>query len=844
MFRKSWAGTSSQRARFLGRCSACTAGAVLAATVATAAALLATPAAAQTTITQWNFDDSTLNPSTGSGTASNIGGTSSAFAAGIPGQGWNTSAYPSQGTGNGSAGVQFLFSTLGYQDLSFSFDHRASGTASRWAQLDYTLNGGTDWTTGFWNNSGGLSPSDTFYSFNVDFSGVTAANDNPDFGVRIVSIFSPLAFNQNSTTAVAANSGYMRANADAKYQPEAGSGTGNYSGGGTWRFDNVTLTGSLIPPPGAKDVTWNTSSGDWNTTAENWTGGGSTFANGDNVTFANSPPRPPILPGIGGTITVDEDGVRPDSLAITATTGTYTFTGGAIAGTTSLAKSGAGTAVLAAANSFSGGTTISGGVLQANSDAALGGGSVTLDGGTLRAGGTITGSRAITVAAGGGTIDTNGNAVSVASIGGTGPFTKDGAGTLTTLGYTAGQLDVAAGTLEINAGGTTLIGSGGSVEGTLVLGNARRFNFSDGTVGGSGTIEVTTPGAQLATAGLATPAINVVIEPDIVLNTSATTGDPISIGAVSGHSITVNGIISGDSDIRFSAGTSGGAGITTLNAPNTYNGNTEFNNAQSAVVRLGVENALPTTTGITWGVTQNSGSLDLNGFDQTLAFIATTANVTGGIANTGAAAVLTLNQDTDTVFGARIGQVSNVTNLTGWNNDISLVKSGTGTLTLTGSNSYTGPTSVLDGGLIIDGVIAGLVNVAAAGTIGGGGTVGGSLVMAGNGSKFVFDPLQTLTVNGASVSFLGPFGIGDLIGLDADTPLGIYTLIDGDATVITQNLLNLGSGNPFDLGGGKSAFFQTGSLQVAVVPEPATVALATAGLSLAALAARRRLRKA
>jgi autotransporter-associated beta strand protein len=176
--------------------------------------------------------------------------------------------------------------------------------------------------------------------------------------------------------------------------------------------------------------------------------------------------------------------------------------------------------------------------------------------------------------------------------------------------------------------------------------------------------------------------------------------------------------------------------------------------------------------------------------------------------------------------------------------NLDLVKQGSSTLALAGANTFTGNTDVFAGTLLVDGSLAGGVAAASAGTIGGNGTIGGSLVLAGNGSKFIFDPLNTLTVNGASVSFLGDFGIGDLIGLDATTPLGVYTLIDGDATVLTENLLNLGSGNPFDLGGGKSAFFQTGSLQVAVVPEPSTVALAAAGLGLTALAARRRLRKA
>lgn len=218
---------------------------------AIAAGLASANAAAQV-ITQWDFEGDTLNASTGSGTALNVGGTSSTFATGNgAGRGWNTSAYQAQETGSGTAGVSFFTSTVGYLDIQFSFDHRASGTASRWAQIDYTLDGGANWVTGFWNNEGGLSPHDNFYSFSVDFSGVAGAADNADFGVRIVSIFSPLAFNQNASLSYAANTAYMRANAQATYEGTPGVGTGNYAATGTWRFDNVTFSGAVIPAPGA-----------------------------------------------------------------------------------------------------------------------------------------------------------------------------------------------------------------------------------------------------------------------------------------------------------------------------------------------------------------------------------------------------------------------------------------------------------------------------------------------------------------------------------------------------------------------------------------------------------------
>jgi hypothetical protein len=214
------------------------------------AALIAAAAAQADIIAQWDFNATNLIPNIGSGTAANVGGTSSAFAGGVSGQGWNTSAYPAQGTGSGTAGVSFFVDTTGYQDITLSYFHRASGTASRWAQIDYTLDGGATWVTNHWNNSGLLTPHDTFYSNNVSFISVTGANNNPNFGIRIVSIFSPFAFDQNDTLdPYGPNEAYMRANAGAVYSPTNSTASGNYSTAGTWRFDNVTFSGNVVPEP-------------------------------------------------------------------------------------------------------------------------------------------------------------------------------------------------------------------------------------------------------------------------------------------------------------------------------------------------------------------------------------------------------------------------------------------------------------------------------------------------------------------------------------------------------------------------------------------------------------------
>jgi len=157
---------------------------------------------------------------------------------------------------------------------------------------------------------------------------------------------------------------------------------------------------------------------------------------------------------------------------------------------------------------------------------------------------------------------------------------------------------------------------------------------------------------------------------------------------------------------------------------------------------------------------------------------------------------------------------------------LNLVKAGTGKWVLTGTNTYNGTTTVSAGTLLIDGdssAATGAVTVNSGASIGGDGTIGGSLALL-SGSKFVFSLANTLTVNGASVTF-GGFSVADLVGLSSATASGTYTLINGSATVNLTNVSNVGSSNAYDLGGGKSAYFQASGLNLVVIPEPSTIAL-------------------
>jgi len=144
---------------------------------------------------------------------------------------------------------------------------------------------------------------------------------------------------------------------------------------------------------------------------------------------------------------------------------------------------------------------------------------------------------------------------------------------------------------------------------------------------------------------------------------------------------------------------------------------------------------------------------------------------------------------------------------------------------------YVGATSNSGNELIIGetGMVNGNIIFAGGTTVGGDGTITGDLTL-GADSKFIFSLTNTLTVTG-SVSLDSTFGIDDLIGLDSSVSLGTYTLINGTATDFSSlGIENWGSGNAYVLGGGKSAYFKQGSLQVEVVPEPGTLSLLALGL--------------
>lgn len=177
-----------------------------------------------------NTSTGTTVPAIGAGTASLAGGTTATFASGDASGGstdpaigddsaWNTTNYPANTTLPGSdktAGAEYFVSTVGASGIAFRYDLRHSNTSSRFEQVQYTIDGGTNWVdiALFDGNSG-----DTWFNNRfVDLSSIPAVDNNANFGVRVVSAADP-----------------------ASGQYVASKSTSTYGTTGTWRFDMVAV---------------------------------------------------------------------------------------------------------------------------------------------------------------------------------------------------------------------------------------------------------------------------------------------------------------------------------------------------------------------------------------------------------------------------------------------------------------------------------------------------------------------------------------------------------------------------------------------------------------------------
>lgn len=571
-------------------------------------------------------------------------------------------------------------------------------------------------------------------------------------------------------------------------------------------IDNVHFSALAAAPPAT--VTWAVTNGAWNASTGNWTGGSPTanlYKEGDFAVFSGT---------AGGTITIQDGGVTPGSITVSAASGTYVFTGGPILGGATLTKSGGGTLDLTAqsgGNSYGGGTVINGGVVKISQDNQLGTGGVTLGGGTLQATAAVTSAKPVTLTdATTSTFATSGFTSSYGAISGTGELVVSGTGSLTAASLSgASSLTLnsgatfttnaaytqSSGDLTVNSGGTFILATSATsaltsatINGDFIIAGALRLNFNVGLITGSGQIQMQTSGALLSnTSG----SFGGTVDVKVVLNSTGlafTKGDVTQATYVPGSFVTsiggtrvgpapggdnaliFNRVISGNSDVNFAnnSATGGGSGNTYLEAPNTYTGTTSFN-MNNATVFLDISNALPTGTDVIFGtqsgvLSTSIPALDLNGRNQTIASLShgafgTPANFS--ITNNGSGtSILTVSGATTPAnpFGGIIKDGAGL---------MALIKGGSNTLALTGANAYSGGTTVSGGtllvgalvdnggGPVVSGAISGSTTVQNGGTLGGLGTVGEVLVQSGGtlapGTATSGSTLGTLTATSATL---------------------------------------------------------------------------------------------
>ncbi len=336
----------------------------------------------------------------------------------------------------------------------------------------------------------------------------------------------------------------------------------------------------------------------------------------------------------------------------------------------------------------------------------------------------------------------------------------------------------AGATLNLNSSVTGASGSSITIQGNQASGSASRVNLNAANVSIAPSIIINATGGGIA--GIVGTATGTSLGGTITNNSSSVTG----IGATSGNALTLNGKISGTSGVQFSAGASGGAGTVTLNAASDYQGSTTFNAASGALIKLGVDNALPTGTAVTMAASaSNGGILDLNGHNQEIASLTSGAGG-GSITNGGASGTNTLKisgSASPVAFGLVIAD--------GANAKTAFTRSGNGTTILSGANTYTGATQITGGTLTVSGSLGNTtVTLSNSGsTLSSGVNITSAIVggvTAGNGTF--------ITPGGAGT--VGTFTIGSLT-LNNGSTLSMDILGNSNYDkIVTSGTLTLGSG--------------------------------------------------
>jgi autotransporter-associated beta strand protein len=455
-----------------------------------------------------------------------------------------------------------------------------------------------------------------------------------------------------------------------------------------------------------------------------------------------------------GVLTLANSSSQPVNLSV-GNNGTSTTFVGMLQGAGSFIKVGSGTLTLATSNTYTGTTFINGGILSlANSAALSGGGNITFGGGTLQY------------------TNSNGNDYSGVIAGSTGPISIDTNGLNITIASSltnsnsGGLRKIGSGTLTLavnnNYMGTTFINGG-----VLSLANSAALPGNGNITFGGGTLQYTNSNSNDYSS--------------YIVNSKG----PISIDT-NGLNITFASNVTNSNSGGL---TKIGSGSLTLANANTFSGNTMVSGGTLA---LGSALALQQST------------LDSSG-SGSVSFGSLTAVTLGGLTGQGA---LSLSNAASGAVAVTVGQNNTSTTYSGMlTGAASLTKVGYGTLTLSGTNTYTGQTLINSGALSLANPLAvqnSTVNVSSSGalpfaagntnpTLGGLAGTGNAVLATATAEPVMLDVGQ----NGQSTTYSG-----NLSGAGGLTKVGTGTLTLTNVnsysgpTVIQGGILRFGFANP------------------------------------------------
>jgi autotransporter-associated beta strand protein len=472
--------------------------------------------------------------------------------------------------------------------------------------------------------------------------------------------------------------------------------------------------------------------------------GGFVFNNTTGAAFTIAGSLPVTIDGAGagsvfnmtgnGSVDINVNLILKNDLEVRQTGGgtlaiTGVITDGAGGTASAIIKTGAGALALTAQNTYGGGTELAGGVIELDASTAgavdavtlgpLGTGTLAVTAGaaaalrfTATGAGAQTLNNRVTTGAGATlTLDTAaGNRATLgAPVTGAGGLAKAGSGTLTLTGT------------QLYTGATDLF------EGMLMLTAANALTNS-GSVTVDGTLE--TGGHDQTLHALGGAAGGAILLSD---------GNTLTVaGGAGGAATTYDGLITGDGNVALA----GGASLT-LSASQAHTGSTAV--AAGGTLTLGAADALAS------GAAARVDGALASGTSQTLNHLTGTGTVDLF------AGMLTLRNETAGEFAGRV---------TGGGD---LLKTGTGALTLSGSNTHTGPTRVAGGELVL----------------GNGGATGSIPAMTDTtknvtidaGASLVFNRGDTVTISGSNLAGGGTVAQrgGGLLVFDGPDAQGQWT---------------------------------------------------------------------